>query len=176
VCRSPFAFGNSAGTPLLHSSFDIHWALHFLFINATPLDHIRFVKILDDDTIPILSVEWNIVFSSFKLYFESFDRPRYGFNHLVDLTALIEPVHQINWSVVKNLARQYGLEGALFYTLSAAQRLSGKKQVPQELMDEWSQIKIKPLTHEEPQRLDFGDFVSYLINKRVGSDFPKVGD
>jgi hypothetical protein len=176
VRRSPFAFGYSADIPLLHSCFDIHWALHFLFVDATPLNYTKTVAIGDEESIPVLSTEWNILYSAFKLYFESFDRPGYGFNHLVDLTALTDGARQVDWSVVAELATRYELEGALFYTLSAARRLSGKKCVPTGLLDDWSRIKAKAITHEAPSRLDFGDFISYLINKRVGSDFPKVNN
>src|SRR5205085_10599093 len=103
----------------------------------------------------MLSLEWNILISSFKLYFESFDRPRYGFTHLDDLVALLNLADQVNWSVLNDLVRQYGLEVATFYTLSAAQRLAGKNQVPASLLDEWSQITPIVTSNQARHNLDF---------------------
>lgn len=173
VPRSPFAFGTTQGGHVLHSSFDIHWAIHFTFAHATPLDSLRLIEIAEGETIPVLGPEWNILISAFKLYFEAFDRPHYGFNHLVDLIALMKLGDEINWPLVQSLVRQYHLEAAMFYTLSAAQRIAGVSLVPAPLLEEWSRIKTNSNNHHGAHTLDYGDFVPYLINQRVASNFPK---
>jgi hypothetical protein len=156
VQRPPFAFEWVDGAPTLHSCVDVHWALHFWFARATPLDHLD-----QAEGLPRLRLEWNLLFSSFKLYFESFDRPRHGFAQLADLAALLEL--PVDWPLLRSLVRAWRLEDAAFYALSAAERLSGRRVLPAALLDEWAQ--------PARGRVGGGDFVPFLVGRRVPGDF-----
>jgi hypothetical protein len=173
VSRSPFAFGTSPSRPLLHSSIDVHWAVHFVFADAAPLDTTRIVRLprAGDTMLPVLSREWSILISAFKLYFEAFDRPGYGFNHLVDLIALLEPTDQLDLTVLGELVQRYRLEAAMFYTVSAAQNLAGRILVPEVVLERWREMRRAATESTKASLIDYGDFVPHLVRRRIATDF-----
>jgi hypothetical protein len=160
VQRVPFAYEYVDGQPTLHSCVDVHWALHFWFASASPLDDLDPAA----SGLPLLTTEWNLLFSSFKLYFESFDRPRHGFAQLVDLAALLK--RPLDWDRFAQLVRANDLGAAAFYTLRAAERVSKSRAVPAELYEEWSRVPREPRSGP-----DAGDFAPFLVGRRVAGDF-----
>jgi hypothetical protein len=164
--RSPFGFGaNGAQQPVFYSSIDVHWALHFVFANASPLDAVR----EDSGSVPILSHEWNLVFSLFKLYFEAFDRPRFGFTHVADIRALLDS-GEIDWDRVDALVSRFGLEAAAYYTIACCESLSAEPSAPQDALRRWSDIG-DPQGSSAAANLDFGDFIPYLTGSRAVAGF-----
>ncbi|MFL6163798.1 MAG: nucleotidyltransferase family protein [Jatrophihabitantaceae bacterium] len=161
VPRSPFGFGWRSDKPFFCSSIDVHWALHFLFADSGPLDEVR----QTDAGIPVLSPEWSLIYSIFKLYVEAFDRPRFGFTHVSDIVSLLA-TDIVDWNKVDQLVQQHGLEAAAYYTLASCQALAGTATVPEQFMQRWS--AIAPPDDQQSSRLpiDFGDFVPYLAGDR----------
>ncbi|MFL6232705.1 MAG: nucleotidyltransferase family protein [Thermoanaerobaculia bacterium] len=174
---APFTFEQLPQGPVLHSVVDVHWALHSFWEKETPLDVIVLMAISEgDDEIPTLSLEWNLLFSSFKLYFEAFDRPGRGLHKLVDLAALLAAHHhEIDWEWYADMIAHYKLQAASFYTFSAVQRLADKTLIPDRLMRTWSRVEPLAEGQGEDKRpsetLDFGDFLSTLLGTRIPSSF-----
>ena len=151
---------------------DIHWALHFLFKDDTPLDNINLIIIRDDIEIPVLGWTWQLILAVFKLYYEAFDRPGRGLHKLIDLVALLEPSHhKIDWDEFQATIHRYDLEAAAFYTIAATQRLCQSSSVPTDLVDRW---RIPSTTHAAQRKevADFGDFIPMLLGCRIPSAFP----
>ena len=167
---APSAFELLPDGPVLYSVIDVHWALHFMFAEERPLDSLTLITSSKGDfEIPTLSIEWHILFTSFKLYFEAFERPGWGLHMLVDLAALIsEDPSRIDWDWIDGMVTRYGLQAALFYTTSAAQRLLGAHVVPREVLDRWSEIGVD--VRPDPN-LDFGDFLPYVLQRRTAVPF-----
>jgi len=158
--RSPFGFGRHGDRLMFCSSIDAHWALHFLFADSRPLDEVRKL----DSGLPVLSPEWSLVYSVFKLYVEVFDRPRYGFTHVADIVALLN-AGGIDWDRLAQLVENHGLQAAAYYTLSACQELADAPTVPDSLIERWSVIAAPD---EQPGKsIDFGPFVPYLAGSRA---------
>jgi hypothetical protein len=177
--RAPFTFESQGEEILFHSVVDIHWALHFSFVSEEPLANIVH-EARAPNPIPRLSTGWNLFISCFKLYFEAFDRPYYGMHHLIDLAALLR-THPTgsDWETVAALVRRYGMQACMFYTLSAAESLVGQPVVPLSLFCEWS--VTAPVPDSMPDgvekrtyhtNLDLGDFIPYMIGRRIPSQLP----
>lgn len=164
--RVPFAFEALDAGPTFHCCVDIHWALHFLFVDADPLADVVDAPVPGTDgVLPVLAPHWNLLFTSFKLYVESFDRPRFGWGLLADLVALARS--DLDWDALAGLGQRFGLEAALFYTTSAAERLAGGPLVPGPLAREWA----RPAPPGPGADLDLGDFVTHLVGERVPARF-----
>lgn len=167
--RVPFAFEALASGPTVHCCIDIHWALHFIFAAAQPLASVHSVQVPGIDTrIPVLSREWNIIFSAFKLYVEAFERPRFGFAQLTDLVALASD--EPDWKSVSDLADEFKLDAALYYTLSAAEKLAGRTLMPADILADWAARGPRPgegQGNDPAATFDFGDFTPFLVGVRV---------
>lgn len=170
---APFTFELLPDGPVLHSVFDVHWALHFIFADTRPLEALVTLSSREADLdIPALSAEWNLLFTSFKLYFESFDRLGWGMHLLVDLVALLHAHHkEFDWDWYQAQVAHYGFEAMSFYTLSAAERLAGARYVPESLFQSWSEFR-RPARRRDRERsskpdLDFGDFAPFMLGYRV---------
>ena len=164
VLRSPFAYAYRGRDPVMRSSIDMHWALHFLFEHFDVLEEVHGAD-AGSGPLPVVSREWSIIFSAFKLYYESFDRPRFGFTHVADLIAL-SGAPGLRWSLVDDVARGAGIGAALFYTLGACEGLTARRLVPAELMQAWSTVDEPASSRPGSPNLDFGDFVPYLVGRR----------
>jgi hypothetical protein len=158
--------------PVLNSVVDVHWALHFVFAEDRPLDSLITVTARDGTfEIPTLSVEWHILFTAFKLYFESFDRPGWGLHLLADLAALLQAGGEaLDWDWIKQQAGLKDLEAMLFYTLCAAERLLGTPALPPDLLESLSISQAGSAKDREAHR-DFGDFLPYVLLRRLPSSF-----
>lgn len=174
VRRPPYTFEKRGGDVYANVVFDVHWALHFLFEHERPLEGARTVEV-PGGRVPVLGTAWSILASAFKLYFEAFDRPYYGFHHLADLAALLgeQPAPE-EWETVAATAGRHDLQPALFYTLSAAERILGRPAIPGPLRREWSVTAPDPATLKDGTEkrtyrapLDFGDFLPYMTGRRV---------
>lgn len=167
--RVPFAFEALASGPTVHCCIDIHWALHFIFTAARPLASVHSVQVPGTDIrLPVLSREWNIIFSAFKLYIEAFERPRFGFAQLVDLIALARD--EPDWKSISRLADEFKLDAALYYTLSAAEKLAARSLVPIDILADWAARGPRPgegPDNDSAATLDFGDFTPFLVGARV---------
>jgi len=161
VPRSPFGFGWHSDKPFFCSSIDAHWALHFLFADSAPLAEVQ----QTDVGLPVLSPEWSLIYSIFKLYAEVFDRPRYGFTHVADIVALLA-IESVDWERVDQLVEQHGLEAAAYYTLSTCQELAGTSTAPEKFMHRWSIIAPRDDQQSSRISIDFGPFVPYLTGNR----------
>ncbi len=175
----PFTFENISNKPTFNSVVDIHWALHFVFAMESPLDNITNLQLSDEEGgIPVLSREWSLIYTCFKLYYESFDHFKWGVHHLIDIVALLTIEGDINWGVIEELVSYYGLEPALFYTLSAAEKIADKT-VPEDLLKKWSNVRI----HTDPIKqlphggvyldIDLGDFTPRMMGKRIPTELFK---
>ncbi|MGH8509854.1 MAG: nucleotidyltransferase family protein [Gammaproteobacteria bacterium] len=174
--QAPSAFEMLPDGPVLNSVIDVHWALHFLFAEDKPLDSLVTVpSSYGEFEIPTLSVEWHVLYTAFKLYFEAFDRPGWGLYMLADLAALLQEVgNAINWEWLEVQATQKDLEAMLFYTLSAAERLLGAPVVPNEILERLSTADVDR-TQGQESTLDFGDFMPYVLRRRLPSAFLEKG-
>lgn len=179
VRRSPYPFELVDGDVLFHDVVDLHWTPHFAFARERPLESVRPAA-----DVPVLGAAWSLFTSSFKLYFEAFDRPHYGLHHLIDLAALVESgLDAAEWRTVADLVSRYGMQAAAFWTLSYADRLARQGGVPPSLLDAWSvtapAIEDLPPGHL-PHRtfhsqLDLGDFLPYLTGRRAARPlFPEA--
>lgn len=166
VARSPFAFGVRAGRPVLHSSVDIHWALHFVFAEFDPLASAQVATPAGGEALPFLGPEWSILISAFKLYFEAFDRPGFGFTHVADLAALLMSDAPVDWEAIGEIAAATNIGPALLYTLGACRDLIGEDPVPSELTEQWSSVTPEGKAAGDTPNRDFGDFVPYLVGHR----------
>ena len=169
---TPFTYEKLPDGPVFHSVFDVHWALHFLFAEERLLDQLMFVTSRHDPEleIPTLNPEWTVFFTIFKLYSEAFDRPAKGLPLLMDLAALLSALaSEVDWEQLAASVTKYGFESGAFYTLSAAERLLGVTAVPEALLDSWS--TIAPRREDEPQPVDFGDFLPQVLQKRIVARF-----
>lgn len=171
VQRSPFAFGTRGSAPVLHSSIDVHWTLHFVFARSQPLDDIHRTMTSEGMSIPVLSVEWNLLFSMFKLYVEVFDRPGFGFTHLSDLIGLLQLNEEIKWDWIYEAVSRHKLEAAAYYTFSAAEQLLDDQFVPAPIMDAWTGIAPPDENPREGPSLDFGNFLPFLVGFRSVQNF-----
>lgn len=179
--RPPFTFEKTGDHTFFHAVVDVHWALHFSFQTEMPLKNIVYTK-CEGSSIPILNTAWNIFASVFKLYFEAFERPYYGFHHLADLCALVDTGPAIaDWNLLDDLIHKYGLQAAAYYTLSAVSELDSAQNIPSELMEKWAKTAPSPdhmpdhllkWTYHSP--LDLGDFMPYLTGSR-SSNQPRFG-
>jgi hypothetical protein len=170
VQRVPFAYERIGGDAVLHSCVDIHWALHFAFRDASPLATLATVKTAGGFPLPVLAPEWNLVFSAFKLYHEAFERPRFGFAHLVDLRAILtQEAEHLDWSLIERIVTAHSLDAATFYTLSAVERLAQTEFVPSRLRARWTEFS--PSGRAAPGGPELGDFVPYMLGRRVPSDY-----
>lgn len=167
IQRPPFAYETGPAGTTLRCHVDVHWALHFLFAEADPMRAPRWTHGPDGTRLPLLNLEWSLVFSAFKLYYEAFLRPNYGFIHLVDLVALARD--SPDWSAVAALVDEFWLDAALYYAMAAAETLAGGPLVPAGLMDNWR--RGTPKQGATRPSLDQGDFVPYLLGRRVSGDF-----
>jgi len=131
VRRPPFTFEARDGHIDFHTVVDIHWTVHFTFAAERPLDTI----VAAGRALPRLSTGWNLVTTAFKLYYEAFDRPYYGFHHLADLAAMLQTQPSAeDWRLVDGLVQRHGLWAPLFYTLAAAASLTSATGTPDELL------------------------------------------
>lgn len=164
--RVPFTFEAIGDSMYFNCVVDVHWALHFKFAEERPLDGI----IQPADGLPRLAMSWNLFTSLFKLYFEAFDRPRYGLHHVVDLQAMLRQQPSENdWRSLSALVERYALEAAAFYTLSAAQDIAGTRLVPARLLDAWCSVDRDAVSRSP---LDYGDCMSYVLGRRVRAPLP----
>lgn len=166
--RAPFTYERLPQGIIFRSVVDVHWALHFELQYESPLDDVRTVPLDDGSELPILSLEWSLFASAFKLYYEAFDRPGYGLHHLTDLAALLRyGTEPLNWDAFADLVQRHRFEAAVFYTLSAAEALAGGEFVPPDLMAQWAALKPpSPAT-----RVELGDFVPWMLGRRQPSAF-----
>jgi hypothetical protein len=172
--RPPFTFERIGSGIQFHTVVDVHWTLHFMFKEESPLDEMPAPQ---PGALPRLSTAWNLVTTFFKLYFEAFDRPYYGFHHIADLAAMLrDGLSAGDWRRVDALVQAYGLWAAAFYTLSAASSLAGSGSVPQELLDSWARSAppLESLRYDVERRtwhtpLDLGDFVPYMTGVRTAA-------
>ncbi len=181
--NAPFAFERLPEGPVLHSVFDIHWALHFAFVDDAPLETISSMTTADGRyTIPALSPEWQLIYTSYKLYFEAFDEPGKGLHKLVDLVALLSQpaVTQWDWDFVARITARHQLEAVMFYTVSAAENIIGRPVVPRELLESWRAIPFRGCDFRiagddsaHRPKTDLGDFIPMLLAERVPSAFPR---
>lgn len=181
VRRMPFTYQQVGDGVLFYSVIDIHWALHFAFAREAPLDSVVWSKTVEGDDFPHLSQEWGLFTTCFKLYFEAFDRVGYGYHHLADIVAILRtPLGERQWRRFNELIQNYGLEAAAFYTLSAAVGIAAQPLVPAELLREWADLRgaTHPAGRAQAgagplrQALDFGDFMPYLIGRRIRVELP----
>lgn len=182
--NAPFAFDRLPSGPVLHCVFDIHWALHFEFRGDNPLAKIsRFRTAEDDVEIPTLTPEWNLVYTSYKLYYEAFDEPGKGLHKLVDVAGLLSVMGSkgFDWDWIDSIAEKHRMEAALFYTISAAQNITGRALVAASVLDKWRAVPFKGSDFRvagegesvRPQT-DLGDFVPMMLAERIPSAFPHV--
>jgi len=171
---APSAFELRDGSPILNSVVDVHWALHFLFVDDDPLSAVEIAEAWADGLrIPTVSPTWHVLFTAFKLYFETFERPGWGLQMLVDLAALLEAFgHVIDWPWLEMEASKKGLEAMLFYTLAAAEQVIDESPVPQDLMERLAVVGF-PSGARDAQGFDFdrGDFVPFMLRRRIRSAF-----
>jgi hypothetical protein len=168
--RPPFTFERIGEEVQFHTVVDIHWTMHFWFANEVPLDEL----VVGEGELPRLSLPWNLLITFFKLYFEAFDRPYYGFHHLADLAAMLRTQpSESDWTRVDQFVQTYGLWAAAFYTLRAAAMLAGPESVPEDLLVSWG--RTAPPQGETPHnvekrtwytQLDLGDFIPYMTGHR----------
>jgi len=174
VQRVPFAFERIGGDAVLHSCVDIHWALHFAFRGASPLATLGTVETAAGFSLPVLTPEWNLVFSAFKLYNEAFDRPRFGFAHLIDLRAILtQEAEHLDWALIERIVNAHSLEAAMFYTLSAAERLAQTNLLPAKLRARWSEFLSA--NGGPASAAERGDFVPHMLGRRVPADYVDGG-
>lgn len=164
--RTPFAYAFRGAEPVMRSSVDVHWALHLLLADFDPLARRHVVEVAGT-RLPVLGREWSLIMSAFKLYFEAFDRPRFGLTHIADLVALCTSTEDIDWSLVSEVVARTGLEAALFYTLGACERVVSGALAPARLMDAWAAIGEEASLPLGAANLDFGDFLPYLVGTRT---------
>jgi putative nucleotidyltransferase-like protein len=163
--RAPFTYERTPEGVVFRSIVDVHWTLHFVLQSEDPLAHVQFARTADGANLAILSLEWSLFVTAFKLYFEAFDRPGYGLHHLTDLAAILRHAREpLDWKMIDALTRRHGLEGPIYYALSAAQALAGADVVPLELMNGWS--SIPPVPPGEATR-ELGDFVPSMLGRRI---------
>jgi hypothetical protein len=170
--QAPSAFEMTPSGPVLNSVVDVHWALHFLFAEDLPLDSLTAVPSEDGSLqIPTLSNEWHLLYTAFKLYFESFDRPGWGLHMLADLAALLQVGSEtLDWGWLEAHVGKKDLDAMLFYTLSAAERVLGESIVPGDMME---RLALGDMQRSEPcnSQLDCGDFMPYVLRRRIPSSF-----
>jgi hypothetical protein len=166
---APFIFERTPDGVLFRSVLDVHWALHFILQDESPLDTTFNVRLDDGGELPVLGLEWSLFITAFKLYFEAFDRPGYGLHHLTDLAAILRCASDgLDWQIIDGLVQRHGLQAPVFYTLSAAQALAGADFVPSEMMSSWAHIPpIEPWQTVK----ELGDFVPVMLARRVPSSF-----
>lgn len=169
--RPPFTFERIGDGVQFHTVVDIHWTMHFWFADESPLDELAATA---EGELPRLPLPWNLLITFFKLYFEAFDRPYYGFHHLADLAAMLrtQPADS-DWARVDAFVQKYGLWAAAFYTLRAAATLAGPGSVPDELLESWGRTAPSPaeMSHQPEKRtwhtaFDLGDFIPYMTGNR----------
>lgn len=173
VRRVPFAYEMLATGPVFHVCADVHWALHFAFAGASPLHDLVLLQTCDGTAVPVLNSTWNVFTSCFKLYFEAFDRPRFGLHHLIDVIALLDYV-AIDWQLFKSIVEHYHIEAAAFYVLCAAEHLAGRKLIPPDLLDGWRRPALREST-SDTRCNELGDFVSDMFGVRISANWQRGG-
>jgi hypothetical protein len=174
VRRPPFTFERRGEAIDFHTVVDIHWAIHFMFAQDSPLERIA---PRTAGELPRLSTSWNLLITAFKLYYEAFDRPYYGFHHLADLAAMLRTSPGAgDWELLDELVQKHGLWAPVFYTLSAASALAPDAAAPSDLLDSWSRTAppLESMRHDVERRTwfttrDCGDFIPYMIGRRIGT-------
>jgi|HubBroStandDraft_3_1064219.scaffolds.fasta_scaffold76116_2 hypothetical protein len=165
VRRPPCDFERTAEGDLFNSCVDVHWTVHFMFAGEPMLERVEW-----HGSLPFLGLEWSLLTTAFKLYFESFDHVRRGFLQLVDLAALLAAALRADpWPRVGEVVSRLGLEAAAYYAFAAAQDWIGVELVPGELLARWSELRDGSAAGR--QNLDFGDFIPYLIGRRSRAGF-----
>jgi hypothetical protein len=169
VQRIPFGYEMLADGAVFHANVDVHWALHFAFADASLLDDAASLAPRVGEAIPIPNSAWNLFVSCFKLYFEAFDRPRYGLHHLIDVVALLGD-GAMDWAMFRQLVERYRIDAAAFYVLSAAERFVGRKLVPEDVVAGW--CLTRPMasagaTHSN----DYGDFMPFMLGTRMAASW-----
>jgi hypothetical protein len=169
--EAPSAFEQLPDGPILNSVIDVHWALHFLFADDRPLDTLTKVRSRDGGLeIPTISLEWHVLYTAFKLYFESFDRPGWGLHMLADLATLLRAGRSVDWNWLEVQAAKKDLDAMLFFTLSAAERLAGQAFAPADMMERLATGDVERPEDGETE-LDLGDFMPYVLRRRLASSF-----
>lgn len=176
VQRAPFAFERLSDAVVFNSVIDCHWSLHLALKDEMPLNSSITVTTSSGQTIPILSPEWSLFTTCFKLYFEAFDRPGYGLHHLLDIIALLDAHgNNLDWNFLAGLFERHLYQAAGFYTLNAAQNLAGKQLLPEGFLTPWlelpSRLPDQPETLDHTT-LDFGDFIPSMLGERSSAYFP----
>jgi hypothetical protein len=167
VQRIPFGYELLGDGPVLHVNVDVHWALHFAFAGASLLDDATRIATRDGVEIPVPNSAWNLFTSCFKLYFEAFDRPRYGLHHLIDIVALVDE-GAVDWALFRQLVERYRIDAAAFYVLSAAERFAGRTLVPDEALAGWS--LTRPMASAAAAHSnDYGDFMPFMLGTRLAA-------
>lgn len=173
---APFTFEKLQQGPVFHSVVDIHWALHLAFVDESPLDDLTWVPCATGSPIPMLSHDWQLLFLIFKLYFEAFDEPRKGLHKLIDLAALLKNAakSEIDWNWIDLAIERYQFEAAAFYTLSAAERITGEQLLPHDFLSKYRRMKprTKGVSKDEFPDLDYGDFLPSVFGRRISANFP----
>jgi len=177
---APFAFEMIDDGPVFHTVFDVHWALHFALAGENPLEVIEPFPVAGGHLLPGLSLEWNLLFSVFKLYFEAFDRPLRGLHQLVDLVGLLLVANdELDWSWISEMAAYHGFEAAFFYTTSAAETLAGEPLIPDDIHKSWSGADGPKSIWENKdatKNLDFGDFLPHVFGRRLAGGFLRADE
>jgi len=174
VRRAPYTFEQIGDDIFLNSVVDIHWALHFAFSREPVLDFVELAPASSGGSLPVLAPEWSLFNTCFKLYFEAFDRPRYGYHHLVDIIAILGgsgSSGRFRWTFFRDLVRRYSFEPAAYYTLTAAEGIAARPLAPREVIEEWSTLE-GAIPEEVPSSssklvTDYGDFMPYVIGRRM---------
>ncbi|HWU86897.1 MAG TPA: nucleotidyltransferase family protein [Kofleriaceae bacterium] len=168
---APSAFEQLPDGPILNSVVDVHWALHFHFADDRPLDTLTTVRAREGGLdIPTVSIEWHVLYTAFKLYFEAFDRPGWGLHMLADLAALLRAGRSLDWSWLEAQGAKKDLDAMLFYTLSAAERLVGQAIAPVDMMERLATGDVERPEGSKTE-LDLGDFMPYVLRRRLASSF-----
>jgi hypothetical protein len=173
VRRPPFTFERHDDGIDFHTVVDVHWTVHFTFAKESLLRDV----VREAGSLPRLSTGWNIVITAFKLYYEAFDRPYYGFHHVADLAAMLRTwPASADWQLVDDLVQRHGLWAPLYYTLAAASSIAGDAAAPRDLLAAWSRTAPPPETFAPGAERtswfthgDCGDFVPYMIGQRIGT-------
>lgn len=174
----PFTFEQLDGGPVFHSVVDVHWALHFFFTREQPLRTVRRLTLANGGHVFALSLEWSLIFTCFKLYFESFERSKHGMFLVADLIGILARADELDWDTIIEVTERNDLTAAMFYTLCAIEQICGKPLVPAGILDAWQypgehdRADTRPLdSRREASSLDFGDFLPHLFGARFPSAF-----